>query len=102
MLRPAVAATNCARAGKARGLDIGRRRLSLKRPDTGHSARDRSPKVPRAGEAVNEVLEIRVWALSDPNSGSSPRKRGPIVRDDHGSRRWIQICNPVRHVKWHN
>src|SRR5258708_33831170 len=55
MLRPAVAIANNARAGKTRGLDIGRRRPSLKK-DTrcGHAGRDRSPKVPKRGEAVNE------------------------------------------------
>src|SRR5260370_17657800 len=55
MLRPAVAIAKNARAGKTRGLDIGRRRPSLKKNTRwGHAGRDRSPKVPKRGEAVNE------------------------------------------------
>ena len=48
MLRPAVAATNCARAGKASGLDIGRRRLSMEKAGSGHAGRDRRRQSARA------------------------------------------------------
>src|SRR5258708_37314620 len=63
MLRPAVAIANNARAGKTRGLDIGRRRPSLKKNTRcGHAGRDRSPKVPKRGEAVNEGAKTALSA----------------------------------------
>src|ERR1019366_5704484 len=60
MLRPAVAATNCVRAGKTSGLDIGRRRLwAEKTPDMamqGIWPCRACPvhKLPGRGEAVND------------------------------------------------
>ena len=60
MLRPAVAATNCASAGRTSGLDIGRRRLSVQKSlDTAMPQRDRARKVPACGEAVNDGLSTR-------------------------------------------
>jgi hypothetical protein len=54
-LRPAVANMNSVRAGKARGLDIGRRRPSLEKHPMRPCGPDRSPKVPGWGEGVNEA-----------------------------------------------
>src|SRR3979411_1777465 len=54
MLQPAVAATNCARAGKIAGLNIGWGACRWKKPCYGHARRDRCHKVPGRGKAVND------------------------------------------------
>src|ERR1700738_3114904 len=79
MLRPAVAATNCARAGETSGLDIGRRRLSVEETRNSRARRGRCRKVPGQEEAVNEV---RKTALSPGDSrgfggtkGAPPKRR---------------------------
>src|SRR5579863_7377079 len=54
MLRPAVAATNWARAGKTSGLDMGKRRLSVQRKSNpAVPGTIRCHKVPGSAEAVN-------------------------------------------------
>src|SRR5579863_8495615 len=54
MLRPAVAATNWARAGKTSGLDMGKRRLSVQRKSNpAVPGTIRSHKVPGWAKAVN-------------------------------------------------
>src|SRR3954466_8162551 len=70
MLRPAVAAANCDRAGKASGLDIGRAPVAEK-ARYGRAATGRPPKVPGRGEAVNDR---RRTALS-PGTGAGLRAR---------------------------
>src|SRR5215212_6847924 len=62
MLRPAVAVTNCARAGETSCLDIGRPAPVLDEPDTDAAdLPDRSHKLPKRGQNVNEA---RKTALS--------------------------------------
>src|SRR3981081_3364747 len=71
MLQPAVAATNCARAGKTTGLNIGWGACRWKKPCYGHARRDRCHKVPGRGKAVNDGPTA---ALS-PGPGTRPSGR---------------------------
>src|SRR5450631_2707235 len=73
MLRPAVAATNCASAGETRGLDIERRRLSLDKCLNRPCRAGRSPKVPAPGGAVNEMPKT---ALSPGRDGQGDGAKG--------------------------
>ena len=77
MLRPAVAATNCARGGEnSSGFDIGRRRLSVKGNGlVGHAGRDRSRQSAQAGGGRQRRPENSSYR----GAGISPES-GPGVR----------------------
>src|ERR1700674_3949916 len=78
MLRPAVAAANSARPGKASGLDIARRSPSVKKPGYG-VLRGRSDKVPGRRQPVNDSPKT---ALSPGTGKLGPPQIGFIGRDE--------------------
>src|SRR6267142_673425 len=67
MLRPAVAAANCARAGKASGLDIGRRSPSIIKDRNRLVLRGRPDRVPGRRQAVNDSPKTALSSGGGPN-----------------------------------
>jgi len=85
MLRPAVAATNCAKALETAGLNIADRTpVDGKTTGYGHARHDRSPKVPGREKAVND--------------GPSGGRGGTLGRAERGSGCAAQTCRVTQPV----
>src|ERR1700688_2804776 len=75
MLRPVVAATNCSKAGKTSGLDIGRRRPVAGRNLNGRDLHVTGPQSAQAGGDRQRDAENSVIARPRLRSADSARRR---------------------------
>src|SRR5690242_4863171 len=89
MLRPLVAATNCARVVKANGLDIEARRLSLTMRPTSMAVPD---NLPRSGEARQRGFAKQLYGFEA--RGLAARAARPPCRT--GAAIDFGLVSPVR------